>query len=236
MTSIDELKLRAARRALDFVESGTVVGLGGGSTAALFVQELGRELRSGRLKDILGVPTALEVGALATKVGIPLTGLEEHQTIDVCIDGADETDPSLNLIKGGGGFLTREKIVAQASRRLVIIADYTKLSPQLGTRWHVPLEVMEFGFEAHRSFLLDHGAKTTARRRNADGTPYRTDQDNYILDADFGPIDDPVGLAETLSARAGIVEHGLFLNLATDLLVASPDQAIDHRTRALAPA
>ena len=236
MTSVDELKLQVARRALDFVEAGTVVGLGGGSTAALFVRELGRELRSGRLKDILGVPTALEVGALATEVGIPLTSLEDHRTIDVCIDGTDEADPSLNLIKGGGGFLTREKIVAQASRRLVIIADYTKLSPQLGTRWHVPLEVMEFGFEAHRSFLLDHGAKTTVRRRNADGTPYRTDQGNYILDADFGPIDDPFALAEALSARAGIVEHGLFLNLATDLLVASPGRTIDHRTRAPAAA
>ena len=235
MTAVDNLKLQVAHRALDFVESGTVVGLGGGSTAALFVRELGRALRLGRFKDILGVPTALEVGALATEVGIPLTSLEDHQTIDVCIDGADEVDPSFNLIKGGGGFLTREKIVAQASRRLIIIADYTKLSPQLGVRWHVPLEVMKFGFEAHRSFLLDHGAKTTARRRNADGTPYRTDQDNYILDADFGPIDDPFVLAATLSARAGIVEHGLFLNLATDLLVASPDQAIDHRTRTLAP-
>ncbi|MCY4521211.1 MAG: ribose-5-phosphate isomerase RpiA [Caldilineaceae bacterium] len=236
MTSVDELKLQVARRALDFVESDTVVGLGGGSTAALFVRELGRELHSGRLKDILGVPTALEVGALAMEVGIPLTSLEDHRTIDVCIDGADEADPSLNLIKGGGGFLTREKIVAQASRRLVIIADCTKLSPQLGTRWHVPLEVMEFGFEAHRSFLLDHGAKTTVRRRNADGTPYRTDQGNYILDADFGPIDDPFALAEALSARAGIVEHGLFLNLATDLLVASPGRTIDHRHRAPVPA
>ena len=232
MSSVAELKLQAARHALEFVESGTVVGLGGGSTAALFVQELGRALQTGRFTDILGVPTALEVGALATEVGIPLTGLEDHQTID----GADEVDPSLNLIKGGGGFLTREKIVAQASRRLVIIADYTKLSPQLGVRWHVPLEVMEFGFEAHRSFLLDHGAKTTVRRRNADGTPFRTDQGNYILDADFGPIDDPFRLADLLSARAGVVEHGLFLNLATDLLVASPGRTIDHRTRALEPA
>lgn len=236
MSSVEELKLQAARHALEFVESGTVVGLGGGSTAALFVRELGRALQAGRFTDILGVPTALEVGALATEVGIPLTGLEDHQTIDVCIDGADEVDPSLNLIKGGGGFLTREKIVAQASRRLVIIADYTKLSPQLGVRWHVPLEVMEFGFEAHRSFLLDHGAKTTVRRRNADGTPFRTDQGNYILDAGFGPIDDPFRLADLLSARAGVVEHGLFLNLATDLLVASPSRTIDHRTRALEPA
>ena len=229
--SVEDLKRQVALYALGFVESGFVVGLGGGSTAALFIEKLGTALQAGRLQNVMGIPSALEVADHARSVGIPLTSLKDNPVIDVCIDGADEVDPSINLIKGGGGLLTREKIVAQASRRLVIVADCTKLSPQLGVQWQVPLEVIDFGFEAQSGFLMEHGAKSTATRMNGDGTPYRTDQNNRILDVDFGPIDDPDGLADVLSARAGVVEHGLFLNMATDLLVAAPGQDVEHRRR-----
>ena len=231
MSTTDDLKLQVARQALDFVKPGFVVGLGGGSTAALFIEELGEKIQSGRLREVLGIPTALEVAALAKEVGIPLTTIKEDQIIDICIDGADEVGPSFSLIKGGGGFLTREKIVAQASRRLVIVVDYTKLSPQLGTQWQVPIEVLEFGIESHSRFLIQHGARSIKTRLNGDGTPYQTNQGNRILDVDFGPIRNPHALASILSARAGVVEHGLFLDHATDLLIASPGKPVEHRTR-----
>ena len=140
--------------------------------------------------------------------------------IDVTIDGADEVDPQLNLIKGGGGALLREKIVAQASRREIIVIDESKLSPQLGTHWPVPVEVLAYGWQSQARHLTFLGAKVTIRR-NDDGSEFRTDQGNMILDAHFGPIADLEGLARKLAARAGILEHGLFLHLAHDVIVAS---------------
>ncbi len=230
MTASATLKLQAAVHALQFIRSGMVVGLGGGSTAALFIAALGHALRTGVLQDIVGIPSARSVGAFAHQQGIPLTTLEHHPRINVCVDGADEIDPRLDAIKGGGGFLTREKIVAQASDRLIIVVDESKLSTCLGSHWALPLEVMPFGLETQKRFLQDQGARRVTPRLTADGESYRTDQDNVILDADFGPIRDPVGLARTLSDRAGIVEHGLFLSLATDLINAS-DRGVVHRCR-----
>jgi ribose 5-phosphate isomerase A len=222
-------KQEAAERAVEFVKSGMVVGLGGGSTAALAIRRIGELLQQGRLRDVVGVPCSSGVGAAAQLLGIPLTTLEERAAIDLTIDGADEVDPDLNLIKGGGGCLLWEKIVAQASRREVIIVDASKPSPQLGTKWALPVEVIPFSWGSQRRFLEELGAQVTVRQ-TADGTPFRTDQANLILDCAFGPIADPFALARVLDSRAGIVEHGLFLGMATDLLVAG-DKAIEHRTR-----
>ncbi len=149
--------------------------------------------------------------------------------LDLVIDGADEVDPALDVIKGGGGALLREKIVAQASRRVVIVADASKLSPRLGTQWPVPVEVLSFGWRSQARFLASLGAAWTIRR-SPDGSQFVTDSGNMILDCAFGPIADAPGLAATLGARAGIVEHGLFIGLATDLVVAGPD-GIEHRIR-----
>jgi ribose 5-phosphate isomerase A len=165
------------------------------------------------------VPSSLQIEAEARRLGIPLTTLDEHPVVDLTIDGADEVDPDLNLIKGGGGALLREKIVAQASRREIIVVDESKLSPALGARWAVPVEVVPFGWRSQAAYLESLGAQPILRL-NSDGTPFTTDQGNLILDCDFGPISQPAQLAARLSERAGIVEHGLFLGLATDVIVA----------------
>ena len=214
-----QLKQQAAERAVEFVESGMVVGLGVGSTAIFAVRRIAELLGDGQLQDILGVPCSIRVGEEAERLGIPLTTLDAHPVVDLTIDGADEVDPQLNLIKGGGGALLREKIVAQASRREIIAVDESKLSPALGTRWPLPVEVVSFGWRSQALFLESLGAEITLRR-NDDGPPYRTDQGNLIVDCDFGPIFRPAELAARLGGRAGIGEHGLFLGLATDVIVA----------------
>lgn len=218
-----QLKQKAGWYAVDFVESGMVLGLGHGSTAVFAVRCIAQLLREGRLRDVLGVPCSRQVEAEAQELGIPLTTLDQHPTVDLTIDGADEVDPDLNLIKGGGGALLREKIVAQASRREIIVVDESKLSPALGTRWPVPVEVTPFGWRPQSAYLESLGAQATLRVEN-DGTPFRTDQGNMILDCHFGPISDPAQLAARMNQRAGIVEHGLFLGLATDVIVASAER------------
>ncbi|WP_342375462.1 ribose-5-phosphate isomerase RpiA [Myxococcus stipitatus] len=223
-------KREAAEAAVDrFFLPGMCVGLGSGSTSAFAVRRLAALRAAGRLLDVSGVPTSRATEALARQLGIPLTTLEEHPTLDVTIDGADEVAPDLSVIKGGGGALLREKIVAQASLRVVIIADVTKLSPRLGTHWPVPVEVLPFGWHSQRRFLESLGARVVPRVL-ADGTPYLTDQGNRVLDCAWGPIDAPEVLAARMAARAGIVEHGLFLREATDLVVAGP-RGVEHRAR-----
>jgi ribose 5-phosphate isomerase A len=214
-----QLKRQAAERAVEFVESGMVVGLGHGSTAAFAVHRIAELLRDGRLRNILGVACSRQVEDEAKQLEIPLTTLDEHSTVDLTIDGADEVDPHLNLIKGGGGALLREKLVAQASRREIIVVDESKLSPALGTHSPVPVEVVVFGWQVQVAYLESLGARLISRQKS-DGTPFKTDQANLILDCHFGPIQDPTHLATRLSERAGIVEHGLFLGLATDVIVA----------------
>jgi ribose 5-phosphate isomerase A len=214
----------AADQAVEFVESGMVVGLGGGSTAALAIRRLAEKLRAGQVSGILGVPCSRQVEQLARQLGIPLTSLEEHPLIDLTLDGADEVDPRANLIKGGGGAHLREKIVAQATRREIIMVDESKLSPALGTRWPVPVEVLPFGWKSQLEFLESLGGRP-ALRRNPDGSPFLTDQGNWILDCAFGPLSDPAGLAEQLSRRAGILGHGLFIGLASAVIVGGPEGA-----------
>ncbi len=218
MPSQEDLKQQAAAAALAFIESGMVVGLGGGSTAAMFIAQLGRALQEGKLRDIVGIPSAKSVGAFAKVQGVPQTDLESHPQIDVCVDGADEVSPQFDLIKGGGGLLTREKIVAQASERLVIVVDESKHSQLLGQRWSVPVEVVEFGWTSQQDFMLELGARNITARQTAEGRLHRTDQGNLLLDVDFGPILEPAKIAAELSMRGGVVEHGLFLGMTTDLI------------------
>lgn len=219
MTDLNELKRQAGIYAADQVQSGMVVGLGHGSTAIHAVRRIAERIQSGDLRDILGIPCSAQVEADARALGIPLTTLEQHSVIDLTIDGADEVDPNLELIKGGGGALTREKIVAQASQQEIIIVDHSKLVPALGTGWAIPIEVIPFGYGSQQAFLEDLGASVKVRQ-NADGSTFITDQGNIILDARFGPLPDPAALATLLKARTGIVEHGLFIGLATQVIVA----------------
>ena len=223
---VERFKQQAAEYAVQFVESGMVIGLGHGSTAIHALRRIAQRLQAGDLHNIVGVPCSSHVEADAREMGIPLTTLNDAPEIDLTIDGADEVDPQLNLIKGGGGALLREKMVAQASRREIIIVDITKCSKVLGTTWSLPIEVVPFGWRAQTAFLVLLGAEVELRR-NEGGEPFRTDQANYILDADVGPIEHLTAFARQLDQRAGIVEHGLFLGLATDLIVAGP-QGIEH--------
>jgi ribose 5-phosphate isomerase A len=220
------MKRQAAERAVHFVTSGMVVGLGHGSTTIFALRRIAELLHRGELRDILGIPTSTHVERDARELGIPLTTLSEHPLIDLTIDGADEVDEDLNLIKGGGGALLREKIVAQASRREIIVVDQTKLSPALGIQWPLPVEVIPFGWRSQAAYLESLGAEVTLRR-SEDGSPFHTDQGNLILDCDFGSIPAPAQLAAQLNKRAGIVEHGLFLGLASDVIVGT-DEGIRH--------
>jgi ribose 5-phosphate isomerase A len=222
-------KRQAAECGAELVQSGMAVGLGTGSTAVFAVRRIAQLLRDGRLKDIVGCATSKAVGEEARRLGIPMMAEEMPQAIDITIDGADEVDPSLNLIKGGGGALLREKIVAQASRRVVIVVDGGKLSPRLGTRHSLPLEVLFFGWRSQFRYLESLGGKADVRLK-ADGAPFVTDAGNMILDCDFGPIADPADLEARLGRRAGIVAHGLFLGLATDVIVAGKE-GIRHINR-----
>jgi ribose 5-phosphate isomerase A len=222
-------KQEAGERAVDWIESGMTVGLGTGSTAIWAIRKLGALVASGELRDIVGVPTSSASAAAATDLGIPLATLATVTAIDVTIDGADEVDPALNLVKGGGGALLHEKIVAQASGRNVIVVDAAKPSPRLGTLHVLPVEVVSFSEAAERAYLESIGA-TVVTRTQPDGATFVTDEGNVILDCDLGPIDDLERLDARLHARAGIVEHGLFLGLTTDLLIAGPD-GVEHRER-----
>ncbi len=223
-----ELKKLAGYRAVDFVESGMVVGLGTGSTAIWAVRRIAEKLRNGELRQIIGVPTSIVTEQEARSLGIPLATLDEQPAIDITIDGADEVDPNLDVIKGGGGALLREKLVAQASRRMVVIVDESKLSAQLGTKFYVPVEVVTFGWESQARFLQTLGA--VVKLRVKEGNPFVTDQGNYILDCTFGPIANAAQLAQQLKQRTGIVDSGLFIGLVTDLIVAKAD-GVEHRAK-----
>jgi ribose 5-phosphate isomerase A len=222
MTGLIQLKQAAAYKAVEQIETGMLVGLGTGSTAIWAVRRLAEWLQHGKLAGIVGIPTSQQTADEARRLGIPLGTLEEHPSLDLTIDGADEVDPQLNLIKGGGGALLREKLVAQASQRLLIVVDESKLAPMLGRRWPVPVEVIPFGWRSQATYLEMLGAKTQLRQGD-DGAPFQTDQGNFILDCHFGLLADPWRLADQIKARTGIVEHGLFLAMTTEVIIAGRD-------------
>lgn len=223
MTSgADALKRAAAARALDSVRDGMVLGLGTGSTIRFFLDLLGERVRAGDLSTVVGVPTSRRTAGIARGHGIRISRLRAQPRLDLTVDGADEVDPRGNLIKGLGGALLREKIVAQASDRFIVIVDESKVVERLGTRSPLPVEVTRFGSSRHQAFVAEFGAEVVLRRA-ADGSRYVTSNGNYILDARFPEgIDDPVALNEVLRARAGIVENGLFLGMTTRALIAAP--------------
>jgi ribose 5-phosphate isomerase A len=198
-----------------------VVGLGTGSTAALAVDALGRRVQQGLR--IVGIPTSEHTAAQARGVGIPISSLAEHSELDLTIDGADEIQRgTLDLIKGRGGALLREKVVASSSKRLVIIADDTKLVERLGAHFAVPVEVVQFGWQAAERKLQKLGAKTTLRL-GSDEKPFVTDGGNFIVDCLFGPIEAPAALEQELNNAVGVVEHGLFLKMTSRAIVAGRD-------------
>ena len=216
----DRLKKEAGISAVDLVRPGMVLGLGTGSTTRFALIEIAARLKDGRLKDIVGIPSSSETEKTARELGIPVISFDDKQEIDLTIDGADEVDPQLNLIKGGGGALLREKVLAQSSRRNVMIVDESKLSPALGTRFPVPVEVIPFAWKPVANFLRSLGAEPVLRMKE-DGTPYTTDQNNYIIDSKFGPILDLDDLALKLGQKAGIAEFGLFIGTASEVIVAT---------------
>lgn len=224
--TLDALKRQAAARALEHVEAGMKLGLGTGSTAKHFVELLGERVRGG-LK-VIGVPTSEATRADAERCGIPLTTLDELDRLDLTVDGADEVDPSLNLIKGGGGALLREKIVAAASDRMIVIADETKWVIRLG-RFPLPIEVIPFGLAATRHAIAGVFAKSGVSgqmviRKGPDGHAFVTDGGHWIVDAHLGEIPDASRLAELLNPIPGVVEHGLFIGMANQAMLAGAQE------------
>jgi ribose 5-phosphate isomerase A len=219
-----ELEKQAAGQAgAKFVKDGQVVGLGTGTTAVHAIHALGERVRRGLR--ILGIPTSKRSDELARNLGIPLTTFAEHQSIDVTIDGADEFDPALNLIKGGGGALLREKIVASVTKFYVIVTDDSKQVPALG-KFPLPVEVIPFAEPLLEKKIGSLGAAVKLRR-DASGDPYVTDEGHHILDCSFGTISDPAGLALKLSQMPGVVEHGLFVGMANVVLIGKGSEVVE---------
>jgi ribose 5-phosphate isomerase A len=216
---INELKKLAAVAAVDEVQSGIVVGLGSGSTATFMIQEIGERLRDGRLHSIVAVPTSEKSAKQAQSFAIPLASLEEQPAIDLTIDGADEIDPHLDLIKGLGGSLLREKIIASVSKRMIVISDHRKLVERLGMRAPLPVEVIPFARRPVDNFLRSLGSQPVMRQK--DGQIFITDEGNIILDCHFAEIANPAELGQIIIAQPGVVEHGFFLGMATEAIVAT---------------
>ena len=226
----DTAKKQAGEYAVQFIEDGMVVGLGHGSTAIWAIRALAQRIAQGELPHVVAIPCSHHTELEARTLNIPLTDFTTHRRVDVTIDGADEVDANLQLIKGGGGALLREKVVAQASHRQIIVVDESKLSDALGTKFALPVEVLAFGWQSQTDKIEALGAQWTLRT-NADGTPFVTDQGNYILDCRFPPMTDPHLISIQLNALAVVVENGLFLDIATDLIIGHSDGTVTHRTR-----
>jgi ribose 5-phosphate isomerase A len=219
--SRSRLKQLAAICAADLVEPGMVVGLGSGSTAELVIAELADRMRSGLT--LSGIATSRRTARLARRLGVPLLLPEQVSALDLAIDGADEVARStLDVLKGRGGALVREKLVASLARRLVIVVDESKLVTRLGSRSPVPVEVVSFGWQVPARALERLGGKPVLRLARS-GRPYRTDNGNLILDVDFGPLDEPETLAREIKLLSGVVDHGLFLGVATAVVVGGPE-------------
>ncbi|MBI1936503.1 MAG: ribose 5-phosphate isomerase A [Ignavibacteriales bacterium] len=242
----EQLKKLAAEKAVEEIKSGMILGLGTGSTVHFALDEISNKIKNGELKEIVCVATSIHTEEKAKRLGIPLTTLNklygsydppkaERSTIrrrrtkihhpkliDLTIDGADEVDNDLNLIKGGGGALLREKVVAQASKKVLIIVDESKLSNKLGEKFFVPVEVLQYSVNAEKKFLESFGAKVTIRK-NESAESFITDENNFILDANFGMINNVEELNKILNDRAGIAAHGLFVNLCDEVFCADAE-------------
>jgi ribose 5-phosphate isomerase A len=230
MADLELFKRQAAEHALAYVQSGMTLGLGTGSTATHMLHVLAAALRDGRLRDIVGVPTSDAIGALAQQLGVPTATLDQRPQLDLALDGADEIDPALNLIKGLGGALLREKIVESSADRLIILADETKLVAQLGTRAPLPVEVVAFGLPLAMRRLAALGSMPMLRR-SAGGSVFRTDEGHVILDCRFPSIADAAALDSAINAIPGVVEHGLFVGMAALALVGGPDGVVTMVSR-----
>jgi ribose 5-phosphate isomerase A len=217
----EDLKRIAAETAARRIESGQRVGLGTGSTTKYFIEALAGRLRTREIRDLVGVPTSKRTEDLARALGIPLATLDEIAALDVAVDGADEVDPGLDLIKGLGGALLREKIVAAASKRFIVIADQGKLVSRLGERSPVPVEILDFGWRSTRDRIARLGCDPVLRTADG-GPPFRTDQGNTILDCRFPSIEDAAALAREIDAVPGVVGHGLFLGMADEVILGTP--------------
>jgi len=212
----------AAEKAVEQVKSGMVLGLGTGSTARFAIDKIGELWQVGNLTNIVGVPTSEATATRARSYNIPLTTLDEQPVIDLAIDGADEVDPHLNLIKGLGGALLREKMVETAAKRFVIVGDDSKLVEKLGSKGALPVEVTQFGWKTQVRWL--EGLGCTAVLRGGETQPFVTDNGNYLIECTFpNGIDNPAELAATLRDRVGVMEHGLFLGMASEVIVAGAD-------------
>ena len=214
---LDDLKKQASIAALEAIKDGMIVGLGTGSTATHFIRELGVRVQAGLR--VHGIPTSEESRKLAVEVGIPLTTLREHPIIDVTVDGADEVSDGLDLIKGLGGALVREKVVAHASKKVIIVVDETKLTGRLGVKAPIPIEVVPFALEVARGQLILWGGD--AKLREKEGKPFLSDNGNYILDWWHGPIDQPWALEKQIKGVTGIVDSGIFANVASQVIAAT---------------
>lgn len=224
----DQMKKKVGEYAATFVQPGTVIGVGTGTTAYWMILALGAKVKEGF--DIKAVPTSKQTEDLARAQGIPLTTLNDIEELALTIDGADEVDPAFQLIKGGGGALLQEKMVAAASKRMLVIADEQKLVPTLG-KFPLPVEVIPFGYKQVYRKILGLGCPSVTVRAAADGCPYITDHGNYILDCHFGVITDASALGEALHDIPGVVEHGLFIGLATEVLVGYADGRVGELKR-----
>ena len=225
---VEELKRLAGEKAVEYIEDGMIVGLGTGSTVEYSLRKLGSLVKDGL--DIKGIPTSMHTRRIAKEENIPLTTLEEHPEIDLTIDGADEVDSNLNLIKGGGGALTREKIIAYHSKKVIIVVDDSKVVKALGIDFSLPVEVLKFGWTASKKALeqfgwqparetLEQQACTVELRKIMGDEPFITDNGNYILDCEFVRIDHPEELENAINSVPGVVENGLFIGLADEIII-----------------
>jgi ribose 5-phosphate isomerase A len=221
--ALDAAKRNAAARAVEAIENKMVLGLGSGSTASLAIEMIGRRVAQGL--DVTGIPTSERSAALARKVGVPLTDFATQRRIDLTIDGADQIEGgTLNLVKGLGGAMLREKIVAEASTRMIVVADHTKLVKQLGSATPVPVEIVPFGHEIVLAKLQDLGCGVSLRQ--VDGKAFITDGGNLVADCSFGRIADTAGLQAELKRITGVVETGLFVGIAAQAILGSDDGVV----------
>lgn len=230
MINTEILKKQAAEKAVEEIKDGMVIGLGTGSTFHYALLKIAELFKSGILKNIVGIPSSQKTEILASELGIPLTTLNQNPIIDITIDGADEVtvisehrEGSIDLIKGGGGALLREKVLAQASKKLLIAVDESKVSNRLGNLFAVPVEVLQYCYKSEQNFIESLGAKTSLRKTE-NGKAYLTDENNLIIDAKFNGIENVSALAALLDNRAGIVGHGIFVGLASKVFVAKSDR------------